>query len=167
MVFPVVLYRCKSSTIKQAVAEERLSSYGAGEDSWESLEQQGSNELIPKKIILAYSLEGLMLKLQYSGYLMRRADSLEKTLMLGNIEGKRRKGKQKLRWLDSITDSMEMNLNKLWEIENRGAWRAIVHGVTKSWTQLSNWTTTMKRPSLGLSPEELHHWMASKKRRSL
>ena len=97
-----------------------------------------SNQSILKEINSEYSLEGLMLKLQNFGHLMQRANSLEKILMLEKIQGKRRKGKQKLRWLDSITDSMEMNLNKLWEIENRGAWRAIVHGVTKSWTQLSN-----------------------------
>ena len=97
-----------------------------------------SNQSILKEINSEYSLEGLMLKLQNFGHLMQRDNSLEKILMLEKIQGKRRKGKQKLRWLDSITDSMEMNLNKLWEIENRGAWRAIVHGVTKSGKQLSN-----------------------------
>ena len=103
-----------------------------------------SNQSILKEINPEYSLEGLMLKLklQYFGHLNRRADSLEKTPMLGKIEGKRRSGQQKMRWLDSVTDSMDMNLRNLWEIvEDRGAWCASVYGVTKSQTQLSNWTT--------------------------
>ena len=85
----------------------------------------------------------LKLKFQYSGHLMQRADSLEKTQTLGKIEGSRRRGQQRKRWLDSITDSTDMNLGKLWEIvKDRGAWHAAVHGVTKSQTQLSDWTTT-------------------------
>ena len=106
-----------------------------------------SNQSILKEINPEYSLEGLMLKLklQYFGHLNRRADSLEKTPMLGKIEGKRRSGQQKMRWLDSVTDSMDMNLRNLWEIvEDRGAWCASIYGVTKSQTQLSNWTTKTK-----------------------
>ena len=92
-----------------------------------------SNQLILKEINPEYSLEGLPLKLQYFGHLMRRISSVEKTLMLGKIEGKRRRGWQRMRWLDSITDSMDMSLSKLQEIvEDRGAWRATVHGITKS-----------------------------------
>ena len=98
-----------------------------------------SNQPILKEINPEYSLERLMLKFPYFGHLMRRADLLEKTLMLGKTEGKRRMGQQRMRWLDSITDSMDMNLNKFLAIvENRGVWCVAVHGVTKSWTRLSN-----------------------------
>ena len=145
IVFPVVMYGCESWTIKKAECQ-RIYAF----ELWYwrrplrvPCTARSSNQSVIKGINPEYSLEGLMLKLklQYSGHLMWRTDSLEKTLMLGKIEGRRSRGQQRMRWLDNITDSMDMGLGGLRElVMDMKAWGAVVHVVTKSGTQLSDWT---------------------------
>ena len=163
MVFPVVMYGCESWAIKKAECR-RIDAFELW--CWRRLSRvpwtsRRSSKSLLKEISPGCSLEGLMLKLklQYFGHLMRRADSFEKTPMLGKIEGRRRRGGQRMRWSDGITNSMDMGLGGLWKlVMDREAWRAAVHWVAKSWTGLSDWTDTDRRLQENVSRSNLGSW---------
>ena len=164
MVFPVVMYKCESWTIKKAEhrridATEMWSWRRLLKISWMA---RRSNQSILKENNPEYSLEGLMLKLklQYFGHLTWTADSLEKTLMLGKTEGRRRRGRQRMRWSGGITNSKHMSLSKLQEIvKDREVCRAAVHGLTKRWTHFSDWKTTKRGSSIGSNKGSSGSWL--------
>ena len=145
MVFPVVMYECESWTINKTQHCWGLWNVVLEKTLQCPLDCKEIKQVNPKEVNPEHSLERLRLKLkfQHCGHRMQRANSMEKTLMLGKIESKRRREQQRMRWLDSITNSTDMNLSKLLEtVKDRGAWHAVIHGVTKSWTWLMDWTTT-------------------------